>query len=74
MHMDVGFRNLQRLRVLAGKSGNVLRGDVGEEMIAVSPFGDGAVAFQAAVRDYRTAVNAFRNNFRFFESLRQDRL
>ena len=68
MHVHVGFRNFQRLRVLARKSGNILRGDVGEEMIVVSPLGDGAVAFQAAMRDNRAAINAFRNNFRFFEA------
>ena len=67
MHMDVGFRNFQGLRVLAGESGNVLRGDVGEEMIIVCPLSDGAVAFQAAMRDYRTAIHAFRNNFGFLK-------
>ncbi len=67
MDVDIGFRDFQRLRELAGESGNVLRGKVREEMITVSPLGNGAVAFQAAVGDDRTAVNAFRNNFRFFE-------
>ena len=71
--MDVRFRNLQRLRILARKPGYVLRGDVGEEMIAVSPFGDRAMAFKAAMRDHRTAVCSFRNDFRFLEGLRRDR-
>src|SRR6478736_5691165 len=68
VNVDVAFWNLQRLSVLAGKSGYVLGGDVGEEMIVVSPLGDGAVAFKAAMRDHRTAVDAFRNNFGFFEA------
>src|ERR1700731_1322406 len=57
MHVDICFRNLQRLSVLAGQSGNILCGDVGEKMVAVSPLGDRAMAFQATMRDHRTAIN-----------------
>ena len=64
MHVNVRLRNLQGLRVLAGETGNILRRDVGEEMIAVCPLRDGAVAFQAAVRDYRAAVGPFGDDFR----------
>src|SRR5262249_41094157 len=60
MHMHVGRGDLERLRVLRGQSGNVLGGDVGEQMIAVSPLGNGAVAFQAAVSDHWSAIYPFR--------------
>src|SRR5262245_53578948 len=56
MHMHVGCGNLERLRVLCGQSGDILGGDVGEQMIAVSPLGNGAVAFQAAMSDHRSAI------------------
>src|SRR5689334_23417838 len=36
-------------------------------MVAVSPLGNRAVAFQAAVRDYRAAIYSFRNNLGFLK-------
>ncbi len=69
MNVDVGCRYLQRSRVLSRDSGNVLRGKMCEEMCVISPFGNGAVALQAAMSNHRTTVHTFADYVRFFECL-----
>ena len=44
---------------LIRQAGDILRGDMREQMIVVWPFRDGAMALKAAVRDHRTSVDAF---------------
>src|SRR5678810_754501 len=48
VHMHVSGGNLEGLRILGGQAGDVLCRDVCEQVIAVSPFGNGAMALQAA--------------------------
>src|SRR6185437_14437018 len=60
VNADVAGRSLQRFRHLPGDSGNILSGDVCKQMIGVGPFGDGTMAFQAAMCNYRNAIEAFR--------------
>ncbi len=69
VNADVAGRNFQRFRHLPRNSGNILCGDVRKQMIGVGPLGDGTVALQAAMRNYRNAIEAFRNYFGLGESL-----
>ena len=69
MNADVGCRDSQRLRHLRRDAGNILRGDVGEEMIFVGPLRNRTVRFEATVNDHRRAVETFRDNLGFGESL-----
>ena len=69
VNADVAGGSLQRFCHLPGNSGNILSGDVCKQMIGVGPLGDGTMAFQAAVCNYRNAVESFRNHFGLRESL-----
>ncbi len=58
-HVNVGRGHAERLRHLAGHSGDVLRRDLHFDVIVCAPGGDSTVRFEAAVRDDRNAVETF---------------
>ncbi len=51
--------------ICAGDAGNVLRGDVREQMILVGPLRDRSVSLQAAMGDHGSAVQAFGDDLGF---------
>src|SRR5438093_3032570 len=67
--MDVGGGNFQGFGHLPRNAGNVLSGNVGEQVILIGPLGNGSVTFQAAMRYDRNTVETLRNNFGVCESL-----
>ena len=68
VNADVAGRSFQRFRHLSGDSGKILSGDMCKQMIGVGPLGDGTMALQAAMCNYRNPVEAFRNHFGLSES------
>ena len=67
MNPNIGGGNSQRFRHLRGDAGDVLRGNVREQMVFVGPLGDGTVRLEAAVNDHRSPVKTFRDDLGFRE-------
>src|SRR5437660_10817156 len=65
MNADVCRRHFQGLRHLTGNARNILRRDMREQMIRISPLGNRPMTLKTAVCDHRNAVEPLGSDIRF---------